>query len=90
VTAEPPSLDTLQDVITLWGFKTDRDHMTVYAETSPEDYVCIRREGVYTVVDVYDTPTTLLAKLGDFFHTAKIPARFVSKKPSTKRRQYGK
>jgi hypothetical protein len=81
-------LEMLEDMLTLWGYKTDSDFSTVHAEMTPEDYVNITlRNGKFTV-EVYDTPTKLLRDLGDFFASSKTPAEFILRAPSTKKRKF--
>jgi len=84
------NLEELDDYVTLWGYKTDRDFSTLYAETSPQDYIHVRKQGQQFVVDVHGSPTTLLRDICSFFHTAGIPANFLSKSPPTAKRFYGK
>lgn len=86
------TLSVLRDMIELWGYNNDLNGGVLKAQESAQDYCLIRRSdgGLGFVVEVYDTPSTLLRDIGDYFVGTKIPARFELKAPSTKARKYGR
>lgn len=84
------NLEQIKDMCELWGYKVDRDYQSVRASESDEDYVVVYRKGDSFLVEVYDTPATILRDLGSFLHGCKEPTQIVLVRPSTKKRKYGR
>ncbi len=83
------NLATLRDMAELWGYKNDLSGDILKLESSEQDYCLIRYAKGMFLVEVYDTPATMLRDLGDYFHGIRASADFRQKKPRTKKVVYG-
>ncbi len=84
------NLATLRDMAELWGYKNDLSGDILKLESSEQDYCLIRHAKGAFLVEVYDTPVTLLRDLGDYLSGIKASAVFTQKDPRTKKAVYGR
>jgi hypothetical protein len=74
----------------LWGYKNDLSGDILKVEGSDQDYCLIRWTDGTFVVEIYDTPVTMLRDLGDYFSSTKTRAVFTQRVPRTKKAVYGR
>ena len=85
------NLEALKDLMEFGhGYAVDTDGTALQIKESDTDYVIVRRERGRFLVEAYDTPATIMRDICDICVEAKEDVQFVSKRPSTKARKYGR